>query len=115
MIYKNKGIIYSQYILDYLNNYLEVKKDISIETFYNCREQGYLLNVYLVNGTPLRIWLYAQRNSDKPTITYKRGYTDADNMFDEESWLNTTKTFNTVEDAADETLKLIEKYVEEDK
>ena len=112
MIYKNKGIKYGEYILNDLSYYLDESPDlrISVETFYNCREQGYLLNVYKGFNLLSQIWIYAQRNSDDPTITYKNDgeySTEDGNRFDEDSWLNRTKSFKNIDEASEYTIKLI--------
>ena len=113
MIYKNKGIKYGEYILNDLSYYLDESQQlrISVETFYNCREQGYLLNVYNEFNLLSQIWVYAQRNSDEPTITYNNSgkYSiESGNRFDEDSWLNRTKSFDNIDKASKYVLDLIE-------
>ena len=63
------------------------------------------------------IWLYAQRNSDEPTITYKKGvsYNEEGNRFDEDSWLKRTKSYSDIFEASRELVKLIKKELESDK
>lgn len=110
MIYKDKGLIYSEYILNFLQyrDVLQEKKlTCYVETFYNCREQGYVFNIYDENyGNKLFIWVYAHRNSDEPTIVYGKDK-QADNMFTEEEWGN-QKSFNNIDDAVDYIEKIIE-------
>lgn len=115
MIYKNKGIMYSQFILDSLGNNLEKDLKIGVNTFYNCREQGYCLDVFNSDYTKsMRIWIYAQRNSDKPTITYQNGafLTEAGNSFDEESWRERTTSYDDIAEASYELVKLIKEKME---
>lgn len=117
IIRKDKGLRYSEYILDTVNNYLEDEKDIygRVETFYNCREQGYVLEIHNEKdyNKSVCIWIYAHRNSDEPTITWEetRIPMEAANMYTEESWLERTKTFEYVENAADEVVNIINDYI----
>jgi hypothetical protein len=117
MIYKNKGIIYSQFVLEYVNNNLENNniKMVGVDTFYNCREQGYCLTVYNKDYVGLlTIWIYAQRNSDEPTMTYKLG-TSANGMgnsYDEESWIERTKSYSDIFELCKDLLELINKETE---
>lgn len=101
-VYKNKGITYSNLIVDCLANY-EIKDvyGMAIDTFYNCREQGYKITIHDEDGfrTILTVWTYAQRNSDKPAITWKKGSLTS-NVYDEESWEQRTEEFNNPIDAA---------------
>lgn len=105
MIYKDKGIIYSNYVLDNLSNIVKEKELIvMVETFYNCREMGYVFNIHNEEYTDkLYIWVYAHRNSDKPTIVYGKT-TDGNNMFNEEQW-EKQETFEDINKAVE--------YVEE--
>lgn len=110
---KNKGINYSNYILEAINNYYADEKRIyvDVETFYNCREQGYVLGFhseeeYFKN---LNIWVYAQRNSDEPTLSWGKEK-NHDNMFTEEIYTNTTQTFDSVEKAVNVAIDLVNSF-----
>ena len=117
-ITKNRGIKYAQYVLENVSDYYTDNNDIrmSVETFYNCREQGYVLEVrsekdYSKN---ICIWVYAQRNSDEPTITWEDAMipTENANMFTEESYEERTKTFSSVDEASREVINGIKEYFE---
>ena len=115
MIYKNKGISYSQFILDYLGNQLDKDIKVGVNTFYNCREQGYCLDIHNADYSKgITMWIYAQRNSDLPTITYKPAITltESGNSFDEESWRERTKSYEDLMEASHEALKIIKKEME---
>lgn len=106
-VYKNKGIIYANAILDLLAD-RDVKNidRVSVEPFYNCREQGYKLTFLKDFEAQKTIWVYAHRNSDRPTITWKDGYS-MDNMFNEESWAERTISFDNIEDAVNKIEELL--------
>lgn len=101
MIYKDKGLVYSEYILSFLGHscIIDDKKiSIKAETFYNCREQGYVLNIHNENYSDrLYVWIYAHRNSDEPTIVWGKEIEGA-NMFTEEEW-EKQKVFRNIDDA----------------
>ena len=116
-ITKNKGIKYSEYIIETVATYFSDNNNIraSVETFYNCREQGYVLRVSDNENynKAICIWIYAQRNSDSPTITWDYIYMPKEdaNMFDEESWLE--RTFSGNMDAVSmKTIDVIKDYFE---
>ena len=115
MIYKDKGIMYAEYVVDKLNYYLTDIKDIIIkaETFYNCREMGYVLNVHKEDnwGKIFHIWVYAHRNSDEPTMVYGEDI-KADNMFTDTEWANNQDSFDNLEDLVDKAYKLIKEKME---
>lgn len=106
-IYKNKGIIYSNTILELLLNG-DLEEHIAVDTFYNCREQGFRLWVRDNDDYSdiISIWVYANRNSDKPTITWTTQFVSSD-MFDEDSWANRTESFNTCDEAVTRIEELI--------
>lgn len=114
MIYKDKGLIYSEYVLNFLNRgdvIYDKKLSVYAETFYNCREQGYVLNIHNSDySDKLFIWVYAHRNSDEPTIVYGKDI-DANNMFNEEQW-EKQKSFNNINDAVDYVEELIKENIE---
>lgn len=117
VILKNKGIRYSEYVIDAVNSRFadETKIDASYETFYNCREMGYVLRIHDKDYKEhMCIWIYAQRNSDEPTITWDYivlPKKDA-NMFDEESYRERTKTFKDVDEASQFVIDLVKQYFE---
>ena len=114
MIYKDKGLMYSNYIYEQLLYRLGSDSDlrIKVETFYNCRELGY---VFRVNNSDyndtLYIWVYAHRNSDEPTIIWGKEI-EFNNMFTEEDWNNNQKTFENVDKAVDFVCELLDKKIE---
>lgn len=115
-LYKNKGLIYSQGILELLLNYID-DGDItaSVESFYNCREQGYMVRVDNDKDKKMYLWFYAHRNSDEPTITWKyNSHPLSNNMYDKASWEERTKSFSNIVDASDYARKLIAEYFNEE-
>lgn len=98
-IYYNRGIKMSERVIDFIEEYC-LRDDnrfiLSIDVFYNCREQGYKVELHDNSNwkTLLTFWIYCQRNSDEPTITWKRGYY-YDQLFDEDSYYNRTISFHT--------------------
>ena len=114
-ILKNRGINYANYILDELSNYYadEEKMYIHVETFYNCREQGYVLTFRHNDdlSKEINIWVYGQRNSDEPTISWGKDK-EFNNMFTEETYRNRTRTFDTIEKAINQIIDLVKDYME---
>ena len=115
-VFKNKGITYSNYIVDRISQYFADNNDLvmNIETFYNCREQGYVLRVHNREcdyNKALCIWVYAQRNSDNPTITWEEIYMpkESANMFTEDSYINRTIS-GSMDLIPIEAIDLIKKY-----
>jgi transposase len=105
-VYKNKGIIYAEAIVNLLAN-RDLEGTLHIDLFYNSREQGYKVIFYTEDYKAKNtIWIYAQRNSDKPTITWKEGY-GLDEIFDEESWAKRTISFDTIEEAVNKIGELL--------
>lgn len=106
-IYKNKGIIYANTILELLQN-ADIKEHVVVDTFNNCREQGYKIKLRNPEDYDyfITIWIYAHRNSDRPTITWtpKANYSE---VYDEESWTQRTESFNSCEEAVNRIEKLI--------
>lgn len=108
MIYKDKGLVYSEYIIDFLRRSCmidEKKLSIKAETFYNCREQGYVLYVRNEKFETIYVWIYAHRNSDEPTIVWGKEIEGA-NMFTEEEW-EKQKVFRNIDDAVQYTEEII--------
>lgn len=99
MIYKDKGLIYGEYVVAGLSHYLSEDIKIKIETFYNCREMGYLLVAHDCNYiNTIYVWVYAHRNSDNPTIVWSEDR-EFNNMFTEEAWNERQTTYETIEEA----------------
>ena len=118
-IYKNKGIIYSETILSFLNNRLIDNDDleITVETFYNCREVGYVLRIHdEFYKKSICIWTYANRWSDEPTISYDYINLPKEeaNMYDEETWNERTITFKNCEDVVEKIVEIVEEYFKEE-
>lgn len=111
MVYKDNGIIYSNYVLDFISSVIKEKGLIlRVETFYNCREMGYVFNIHNEEYTDkLYIWVYAHRNSDKPTIVYGKTI-DGNNMFNEEQW-EKQQSFEDINNAVEYVSKLIRENI----
>ena len=118
IIYKDKGLIYSEYILQQLIYFIDNENILGkVETFYNCRELGYLLRIHDKDYKKgLCIWIYAHRNSDEPTITYEEKMypSESNNMFTEDAWLNNTFTYENVEKASEKAQEIINNYFSEE-
>lgn len=108
MIYKNKGIIMADYIVEQVSRRCSEVSGY-IDTFNNCREQGYI--VYLFNSLRehLTIYVYAHRNTDLPTLTWEYAY--GDKIYSEDAWLHRTVSYETVDYAVDGMVELIENYL----
>ena len=115
-ITKQRGIKYSEYIIDTINTYFSDDNSIyaSIETFYNCREQGYVLRIHSEEdySKAICMWIYAQRNSDDPSITWEETIipNKTANMFTEDSYRNRTLYFNNVLEASMKAIDIIKEY-----
>ena len=104
---KYSSWIISNAVWELVNLGLEsnISDNMMLETFYNCREQGFVSLDYL---TKTVIWVYAHRNSDKPTVIISNmGHRDMGNMYDEEAW-NTAQSFDTIDEAARYIIKKLE-------
>jgi hypothetical protein len=105
-VYKNKGIIYAEAIVNLLAN-RDLEGTLHIDLFYNSREQGYKVVFYTKDYKAKNtIWIYAQRNSDKPTMTWKDGYALSE-VYDEESWAKRTISFDTIEEVVNKIEELL--------
>ena len=119
-IFKDKGITYSNYVLERLSYDLSDHEnyDINVSTFYNCREQGYVLNVHDENyENCMYLWIYAHRNSDEPTVTwaFEENRPDGENMYDNDSWTNRTRTFERIDDLVEHCKDLIISFIDVEK
>ena len=105
-ITRDRGIKYSEYIIETINYYYQDEASIyaHVETFYNCREMGYVLEVRSREDfdKAICIWIYANRNSDDPSITWSevRAPKEYANMYSEEDYRIRTKSFKNVTDAS---------------
>lgn len=77
-----------------------------LNTFFNCREQGYVLHISnedRISGSDnyemLSIWVFEHRSSDNIIVIvsddYKNMYDDAD--YDNKQWFNATEANKAVE------------------
>lgn len=118
-IYKDKGLIYSEYIINMVSYYMADYENVSakVETFYNCREQGLVLRVHDKMYTKgLCIWICAQRNSDEPTIVYDYLILPQEtaNSFGQDAFENRYLVFENVEKATKKVIEIIKDYFELD-
>lgn len=104
-IRRNKGLKYGDYIIETISDLYAGKEEItaSVETFYNCREMGYVLEVHdEFFHKAICIWICANRSSDKPMIVWEETTypTETANMFTEDSYINRNKTFENIQEAS---------------
>lgn len=93
----------------------------SLETFNNCREQGYYADIYgneKNDYQSLYIWVHENRNSDNIVVRWQTTYPEDNGMFSEDTHRNRTKYFHYNEEhpVVDFIMDLIMKhlkYVEE--
>ena len=115
-ILKQRGIVIGDYIIGQVNHWFADDKDLdaSVETFYNCREQGYVLEVHSDKdfNKSICIWICAQRNSDAPMIVWEETYIPKENanMFTEDSYYNRNECFESIDEAVKRTIEIIEEY-----
>ena len=111
MIYKDNGIIYSNYVLDFISSVIKEKGLIlRVETFYNCREMGYVFKIHNEEYTDkLYIWVYAHRNSDEPTIVYGKDI-EFNNMFTDKEW-EEQEIFEDINKAVEYVAKIIRENI----
>lgn len=109
MLRKNKGLVMADYIAENVERKLEGAVNCSgfIDALNNCREQGYILYLY-DDKKYLTMYVYAHRNSDKPTITWE--YAFGGQMYSEEDWIERTKSFDSVDDTVDAACEIIADY-----
>ena len=119
-IYKDKGLIYSEYILNAVTYSLmdyEVLEG-KVDLFYNCREQGYVLRIHDKEyEKSVCIWICANRHSDEPMIVwdYILVPTENGNRYSEDAWENRNKVFSNIEEAVSQVKKIIKEYFFNDK
>lgn len=85
----------------------EISDNITLETFNNCREQGFV-GVDWEKG--IAVWTYAQRNSDAPTVIIgsTKNFANLNNLFDERAW-QTSTSYKSTEEAAKAIVTALEK------
>ena len=69
----------------------------SLNTFNNCREQGYYANIYGNENNDyqsLYIWIHEQRNSDEIVLRWQTAYPEDKGMYNEDTHKNRTKYFH---------------------
>ena len=69
----------------------------SLNTFNNCREQGYYTNIYGNKENDyqsLYIWVHENRNSDEIVVRWQTTYPEDKGMFSEDTHKNRTKYFH---------------------
>ena len=112
MINKSKGIIMADYIIENAIRNLNLELDGWIDAFNNCREQGYIIYLHPTNSWDfkdyLTIYVYAHRNTDKPTITWE--YDFGGSLFNQDAWLNRTESFDDLDQAIMQIDELIAEY-----
>ena len=127
MISYLRTIRVSQRIFDMVMEKIEYKEEDgyeikgSLETFNNCREQGYFANIYGNEKNEykdLYIWVHENRNSDDIVVRWSTTYPEGKGMFSEDTYRNRSKYFSYNEEhqVVDFIMNLIMthlKYVEE--
>lgn len=107
IIYKNRGLIYSECFLQLLNNFIDYDNlTISVQVLDNGREQGYTMRVRDDKNEGLTFYVYAHRNSGQPTITWENNL-HYENMYTEQAWIERTKSCEGVEQIVDIAVGLI--------
>lgn len=110
---KYKSIKVSERVLEKAVELVEdLEIDILMETFNNCREQGFNININNKKFDKwMTIWAYSHRNSDQPTVTWKYGLgSQVNGMYGEEEYYKRTISFETEDKAAEYISKLIKMY-----
>lgn len=82
--------------LDLLASDYNAKIDGYLETFNNCREQGYYLTISSIadfndnqrTKENMYVWAYECRNSDEIVVVISYKYPSNKGMFDSEAWEN---------------------------
>ncbi len=116
MFKKQHSIVVSEIVFNILERQLEGVElkgekvcEPYLETFYNCREQGYVLCLWRSGKSELNIWAFENRNSDEIVIVVGTG--DSDNLPMDEAWRNRQCFhYNEFYEAAEYAKKQIIKY-----
>lgn len=95
-INKNAGIVYSENILNILqydmnvdDDFISINENIYVNCFDNCREQGYVLKMFIDFDDPLYIAIAEQRNSDDIVVYVYNKCKCPSNLPAENNWNNT--------------------------
>lgn len=88
----------------------------SLNTFNNCREQGYYANIYGNKENDyqsLYIWVHENRNSDEIVVRWQTDYPEDKGMFNEDTYKNRSKYFSYNEEhqVVDFIMDLIMKHL----
>lgn len=119
MIYRHKGLIMADYILNKTIYELADRFDEiegHVEGFNNCREQGYILCVRKNNDAEefdphkhfLSVYIYNNRHTDMPSLTWDYAYTNK--LYSEEAYEDRTECFATADEAVERLVNMIENF-----
>lgn len=111
MISKSYGLIQANYIVENVIFKIGRRFDGFVDAFNNCREQGYVLCVYTYARKCLSIYIYNNRHSDNPSITWD--YEFARKLYSDDAYYNRTLVFDTVDGAVDKIIELILEFENE--
>ena len=86
-------------VMECIDNANECKYDIRgcLNTFNNCREQGYYANIYGLEQNDyqnLYIWVHEHKNSDAIVVRWSTSQPEDNGMFSEDTCNNRSKYFN---------------------
>ena len=113
MLNTNRSIrvatIIKDLVVDMITDTKVGERDLYLSVFNNCREQGYVITSYY-GIKNLKVWLYANRHTDKPTITWEYDNYDSNDMFGEIGYNENTIQFDSFEEAATKVFNLLDSY-----
>ena len=86
-------------VMECIDNANECKYDIRgfLNTFNNCREQGYYADIYGLEQNDyqnLYIWVHEHRNSDAIVVRWSTSQPEDNGMYSEDTYNNRSKYFN---------------------
>lgn len=125
MFNKITTILVSERVFDIVSENLEpmaldgVKISGYLECFNNCREQGYVLQVYSTDykneertKETIYIWAFENRNSDNIVVSWQNELPGNGMMFSEDTYKERRKYFNHGDyaKASDFILELVQKH-----
>ncbi len=118
MFSKYYSIRVSERVFDILADYIDTDEfEGYLQTFNNCREQGYYLAISKKNYKPFKqlyIWAFECRNSDNIVVITSHEIPD-NGMFDEEAYKNRKLfRYNGYFEACDYIKKIIENEFKEE-
>lgn len=114
---ESNGLKLSMKIFDKVKKQLkdkELDKYVLVDTFYNCRESGFVYKVYESTKYEysLCVWTYENRNSDDIVLLASTNpkHCDFNNVYTDEAYENCRRFFkyNEINKVASELVKLIE-------